>query len=70
VDKELATAFSCFDVDGKGRISSRDFRRVCKEVGYPLTDQDMQIVMNEADIDGDGDITLADFMSMFRISRI
>jgi Ca2+-binding EF-hand superfamily protein len=66
----MATAFACFDVDGKGRISSRDFRRVCKDIDYPLTDQDLQMIMNEADFDGDGDITLTDFMTMFRNSQI
>ena len=37
-----------------GKISFRNLKRVCTELGENLTDEEMQEMIDEADRDGDG----------------
>ena len=41
-EEELRKAFALFDEEGSGRISLRNMRRIAKELGEPLSDDELQ----------------------------
>lgn len=57
-------AFKVFDKDGNGVISSRELKHVMANLGEILSEAEVEAMINEADIDGDGCINYAEFFSM------
>ena len=55
----MGTAFvihRVFDKDGNGFISAAELRHVMTNLGEKLTDEEVDEMIREADIDGDGQI--------------
>jgi Ca2+-binding EF-hand superfamily protein len=59
---EARKAFRLFDAGETGKISFADLKRVATELGEPLTDAELQEMIDEADRDGDGAVDEAEFM--------
>lgn len=55
-DEELLEAFKVFDKDGNGFISAAELRHVMTNLGEKLTDEEVDEMIREADIDGDGQV--------------
>lgn len=53
---ELQQAFAVFDKDGDGHITKEELRSVMTTLGEELTDAEVNSMMAEADLDGDGRI--------------
>lgn len=58
VDETIKEAFYIFDSDGSGAISSDEFRRVMMTLGAQMSDEEVNEIIDEVDVDGDGQINL------------
>ena len=63
---EILKAFRLFDDDETGKISFKNLKRVAKELGENMTDEELQEMIDEADRDGDGEVNEEEF---FRIMK-
>ncbi|XP_053113329.1 centrin-2 isoform X4 [Hemicordylus capensis] len=64
--EEVLKAFRLFDDDGTGKISFKNLKRVAKELGENLTDEELQEMIDEADRDGDGEINEQEFLRIMK----
>ena len=65
---ELKRAFEIFDKDGNGTISAAELRHVMTNLGEKLTDEEVDEMIREADVDGDGQINYEEFVKMMMSS--
>ncbi len=63
-EEELIEAFKVFDRDGNGYITSLELRMVMSNLGEELSTEDIEDMIKEADIDGDGQIDYEEFVKM------
>jgi len=63
-DQEMRDAFKVFDRDGSGSISAKELRHVMANLGEKMTDEEIDEMIREADIDGDGEIDYEEFVVM------
>ncbi|KAI9144948.1 hypothetical protein BKA69DRAFT_1025103 [Paraphysoderma sedebokerense] len=61
---EIRKAFALFDDDNTGKISIRNLRRVAKELGESLDDEELQAMIDEFDLDQDGEINEQEFIAI------
>lgn len=53
-----------FDKDGNGFISAAELRHIMTNLGEKLTDEEVDEMIREADIDGDGQINYEEFVKV------
>ncbi len=63
---ELREAFNLFDKDGNGFISAEELILAMKNLGEHLTDAEVNDMIKEADVNGDGEIDY-DGMLIFKL---
>ena len=63
-EEELQEAFKVFDKDGNGTISAAELRHVMTNLGEKLTDEEVDEMIREADVDGDGEVNYEEFVKM------
>ncbi|GAB7340226.1 hypothetical protein MBLNU457_6691t1 [Dothideomycetes sp. NU457] len=61
---EILRAFALFDTEGKGSINLADLRRVARELGEGLQEEELVAMIEEFDMDGDGMISQEDFVGI------
>ena len=61
---EINRAFDLFDGDGKGNITLQDLERVAKELGEGLQHEELQAMIDEFDMNGDGAISREEFINI------
>jgi len=64
--EEIIKAFRLFDDDETGRISFKNLKRVAKELGETMTDEELQEMVDEADRDGDNEINEEEFLRIMK----
>ncbi len=69
IEAEIQEAFSVFDMDRNGLISASELRHVMTNLGERLTDKQVDDMIKEADIDGDGHINYQEFVAMMMAKR-
>ncbi|XP_075240188.1 calmodulin-alpha-like [Convolutriloba macropyga] len=61
---EFREAFSLFDKDGDGTITTQELGTVMRSLGQTPTEQELQDMINEVDADGNGLIDFEEFLEM------
>merc|ERR1712181_68946 len=61
-EKEIYNAFRVFDKDGNGFISPAELRYVMTKMGQVITDEEVDQMIQEADLDGDGQVNYREFV--------
>lgn len=62
--EEILRAFELFDTEGKGSINLADLRRVARELGEGLQEEELVAMIEEFDVDGDGAIGRDEFVGI------
>lgn len=65
-NEEILKAFRLFDDDDTGTISFKNLKRVAKELGENLTDEELKEMIEEADLDGDGEVNQDEFLRIMK----
>ena len=68
--EEILKAFKLFDDDETGKISFKNLKRVAKELGENLTDEELQEMIDEADRDNDGEINEQEFLRIMKKTNL
>lgn len=61
---EILRAFELFDEGAKGKITLPDLRRVARELGEGLEEEELVAMIEEFDLDGDGAISREEFVDI------
>ena len=64
IEDEIRDAFRVFDREGNGFISIIDLTDVLSQLGEKLSQEEVEELIHEADIDGDGNIFYDEFIAM------
>jgi len=62
--EDISKVFRLFDDDKTGMISIKNLRRVARELGETMTDEELMEMIERADSDGDGQVTAEDFYNI------
>jgi centrin-3 len=69
-EDEIRKAFSLFDDDRSGKISLKNMKRVARELGENLSEEELQAMIDEFDRDQDGEISGDEFMYIMKQSTM
>ena len=61
---EFKEAFSLFDKDGDGTITTKELGTVMRSLGQNPTEAELADIINEVDADGNGTIDFPEFLTM------
>lgn len=68
--EEILKAFRLFDDDNTGKISLKNLKRVARELGETMADEELQEMIDEADRDGDGEISEEEFIRIMKKTNL
>lgn len=60
-EEHLRDVFNMFDADGSGLIDRDELRTLMKKLAQSLTEDEITAIMEEVDLDGDGEISFEEF---------
>lgn|ERR1712048_942031 len=63
-EKEMKDAFRMFDRDGNGFVSAAELKHIMTNLGEKLSEEEVEIMIHEVDIDGDGQLNYEEFVKM------
>ena len=58
--------FKLFDKDGNGLITKEELKEGLSKLGEKMTDKDIDQLLEEADLDGDGNISFDEFAELMK----
>ncbi|KAL0921694.1 hypothetical protein M5K25_008794 [Dendrobium thyrsiflorum] len=61
---DIKEMFKKLDVDNNGRITIEELKSGLHRLGHQIPDADVQILMDAADVDGDGTLEFGEFVAM------
>ncbi|KAH7666126.1 calcium-binding protein CML protein [Dioscorea alata] len=67
-EEELKEAFNVFDKDQNGYISPTELKNVMMSLGEKLSDEEVEQMIKEADLDGDGQVNYEEFVNMMKLT--
>lgn len=57
-------AFSLFDKDGDGQITSKEIMAVMKNLGQDPSEEELEEMVREVDVDGNGIVEFDEFLQL------
>ncbi|TDG46105.1 hypothetical protein AWZ03_007447 [Drosophila navojoa] len=66
IKEEILKAFRLFDDDETGKISFKNLKRVARELGETLSDEELREMIDEADLDNDGEVNQEEFLRIMK----
>jgi centrin-1 len=67
---ELKKAFRVYDEDDSGKISLDNLKKVSIEMDGEITDEELKEMIYEADGDGDGEVSLDEFLALMQRCKL
>jgi len=64
--EDIVKAFRLFDDDETNKVSFKNLKRVAKELGEAMGDEELQEMIDEADTDGDGEVNEEEFLKIMK----
>jgi calmodulin len=61
--EDIINAFKAFDRDGSGYLSLDEFRHILTNLGDKFTNEEVNEIFKEADLDGDGKLEYVEFVN-------
>eukprot|EP00455_Lapot_gusevi_P041215 TRINITY_DN4754_c0_g1_i1.p1 TRINITY_DN4754_c0_g1~~TRINITY_DN4754_c0_g1_i1.p1 ORF type:complete len:152 (-),score=70.63 TRINITY_DN4754_c0_g1_i1:97-552(-) len=65
---EFRQAFATFDKDGNGYITSSELQQVMESIGDPISEEQANQMIREADADGDNRINYEEFLRLMGLN--
>ena len=65
VEMVMMEIFHKSDADGSGQLDLNEFRKCCQDADIGLTKKEINILMHQCDVDGDGHISYEEFVPLF-----
>ncbi len=62
--EDINKVFRLFDDDNTGQITLKNLRRVARELGETMTEEELQEMVDRADSNGDGGVNPDDFFNI------
>jgi calmodulin len=63
-EQNLRDVFDIFDADGSGFIDRKEMGSLMKKLAQSLSEEEITAVMEEVDIDGDGEVSFEEFKNL------
>ena len=63
-EADIIEVFKVFDNDGSGNITAEELKHILCNLDEPLTQTEVDWIVDEADVDGDGTISFDEFKKM------
>ncbi|KAL0912410.1 hypothetical protein M5K25_018380 [Dendrobium thyrsiflorum] len=64
VNLDIKEMFKKLDVDNNGRITIEELKSELHQLGHQIPNADVQILIDVADVDGDGTLEFGEFVAM------
>lgn len=68
-EEELRKSFRLYDADDTGKITFENLKDTAHDLGEDITDDEIRDMIKEADMDGDGEINLDEFIQMMKNAK-
>ncbi|KAL9643977.1 hypothetical protein ABK040_005445 [Willaertia magna] len=62
--EEVKKAFKLFDEDNKGKITLKNLKKIAREIGENMSEEELQAMIDEFDLDQDGEINENEFIAI------
>ena len=62
--EDINKVFRLFDDDNTGQVTLKNLRRVARELGETMTEEELQEMVDRADSNGDGGVSADDFFNI------
>ena len=62
--EDILKVFKMFDDDATGKITLKNLKRVARELGENMSPDELQEMIERADLDGDGEINPDEFLNI------
>ncbi|RGB37629.1 hypothetical protein C1646_651968 [Rhizophagus diaphanus] len=70
LNDEFLKVFQLFDDDDTGKITFKNLKRIAKELGEDISDDHLREMIEEADLNGDGEVDENEFIHLLKRTNL